>query len=154
MDLKNHRRMASQILKCGSNRVWIDPNRMDEVAEGVTREDIKLLIDDGVIGKRHARSNSRGRARARALARSKGRRSGPGRRKGAKGGRENRKESWMRKIRAQRARLRGYRGSGKIDKHTYRKLYGMASGGAFRDLSHMDLFIHSHRLWRNSNEKV
>lgn len=154
MDLRNHRRMASELLKCGSNRVWIDPNRMDEVAEAVTREDVKLLINDGLIKKGQIRSNSRGRARSRALAKAKGRRSGPGSRKGAKGGRESRKESWMRKIRAQRGKLRDYKESGRIDRHTYRRLYSMAGGGTFRDLSHMDLFISSHRLWRESDEKV
>jgi large subunit ribosomal protein L19e len=152
MDLRNHRRMASELLKCGSNRVWVDPNRMDEVAEAVTREDMKLLIDDGVIRKRPVRSNSRGSARARALARSKGRGSGPGSRKGAKGGREKRKKSWMKKVRAQRTRLRDYRDSGRLDRGTYRKLYAMASGGAFRDLAHLDLFISSHRLWRVNEE--
>lgn len=25
MDLKNQKRMAAEVLKCGENRVWIDP---------------------------------------------------------------------------------------------------------------------------------
>ena len=28
MDLKNQRRIAGELLDCGVNRVWIDPDRM------------------------------------------------------------------------------------------------------------------------------
>ena len=30
-DLRNQRRMAAEILKCGENRVWMNPDRLDEV---------------------------------------------------------------------------------------------------------------------------
>ena len=30
-DLRNQRRMASNILKCGANRVWMDNDRIDEI---------------------------------------------------------------------------------------------------------------------------
>ena len=34
MDLKNQKRMAAEILKCGESRVWIDPNRIEDAADG------------------------------------------------------------------------------------------------------------------------
>ncbi len=37
MDLKNQRRVASELLKCGENRVWIDPNRTEDATDAVPR---------------------------------------------------------------------------------------------------------------------
>lgn len=49
--LKMQRRIAAELLKCGENRVWIDPEKVDEVASAITREDIRRLIKEGVIRK-------------------------------------------------------------------------------------------------------
>ena len=43
-DLRNQQRMAADLLKCGKNRVWMDHDRIDEIAKAVTKEDIRLLI--------------------------------------------------------------------------------------------------------------
>ncbi len=37
MDLKNQKRMAAGILKCGGSRVKINPNRISDVADAITR---------------------------------------------------------------------------------------------------------------------
>ena len=63
VDLKNQRRMASEILKCDRDRVWLDPNRMDEIAEAVTRSDIRSLINSRAIVSKQRKGISRGRAR-------------------------------------------------------------------------------------------
>ncbi len=56
--LKMQRRIAADLLKCGENRVWIDPERIDDVATAITREDIRRLIHDASSG----RSPSKARA--------------------------------------------------------------------------------------------
>ena len=35
MQLTNQKRLAAKILKCGENRVWINPDYIDEVASSV-----------------------------------------------------------------------------------------------------------------------
>ena len=45
VNLTNQRRVAASILKCGVNRVWIDSNRTEDVANAVTREDIRNLME-------------------------------------------------------------------------------------------------------------
>jgi len=45
MNLGNQKRMAASILKCGINRVWMDPDRTEEATEAVTRNDIRGLIN-------------------------------------------------------------------------------------------------------------
>ena len=40
MSLNNQRRMAADVLKCGENRVWLDPDSSEEIAECITRSEI------------------------------------------------------------------------------------------------------------------
>ncbi len=97
--LKTQRRIAAELLKCGENRIWIDPERIEDVAAAITREDIKRLIHDGVIKKKPIKGQSRARARAFQEARKKGRHRGPGSKKGKKTARMGKKEVWMMTIR-------------------------------------------------------
>lgn len=138
VDVSYQRRIAASILKCGVNRVYIDPYRLEDVAEAVTREDVRRLIKEGVIGKKQARGISRGRARKRMIQKKKGRRRGPGSRRGAKYARYPRKKRWMNTIRALRRTLKTYRDEGVISPETYRKYYRQAGGGMFRSVSHMN----------------
>ncbi|MDY0266104.1 MAG: 50S ribosomal protein L19e [Methanimicrococcus sp.] len=140
-NLKNQRRMASQILDCGSDRVWIDPAKLEEVAEAITREDVRNLIADGTIKAKKVKGVSRGRARLVAEKRKYGHRKGPGSRKGAKGARTPSKELWMKKIRALRKRLKEMRADETLDKKTYCKLYRKAKGGEFRNVAHLEAQI-------------
>src|SRR5207249_2324175 len=113
-DLRNQRRMAAAILKCGRDRVWIDPDQIEDVASAVTRSDVRRLISSGSVVKLAARGVSRGRARVRDEDRKQGRRRGPGSRKGAKGARKPRKATWMNTIRALRDVLHTLRDEKKI----------------------------------------
>lgn len=146
VDLAIQKRLASEILGVGQTRVWIDPEKIEEVAKAITREDIRGLIEQGVIKRKPVRGISRGRARERALKRAKGRRRGHGSRKGAKGARSPSKEQWMKRIRALRKRLRELRDAGKITRGIYRKLYLKAKGGEFRSVAHLDAFLKSQSL--------
>jgi len=84
MNLKNQRRMAAQILKCGVNRVWIDPNRMEDVADAITRGDIRTQIASGAIKKLPKVGISKARRKHFKEQKEKGRRKGHGSRRGAK----------------------------------------------------------------------
>ncbi len=137
MDVKFQRRLAAEILKCGEERVWIDPNALDEVKEAVTREDIRMLIKRGLIQKKQKKGTSRVRANHIKMQKEKGRRKGPGSRKGKKYARYPRKLRWMKNIRAIRATLKELRDSGQIDRHTYRRFYLLAKGGTFRNKNHL-----------------
>jgi large subunit ribosomal protein L19e len=106
MDLTGKRKLAASLLKCGVGRVWIDPDRVEEVMDATTRADIRNLIRDGAIRKLQKRGVSRVRARHREQQKKKGRRRGVGSRKGAAKARLSKKSRWMTKIRAQRRSLR------------------------------------------------
>ncbi|WNY29387.1 hypothetical protein MmiEs2_16140 [Methanimicrococcus stummii] len=140
-NLKNQRRMASQVLDCGSDRVWLDPARMEEIGQAITREDIRGLIAEGAIKAKKVKGVSRGRARLVAEKRKYGHRKGPGSRKGKKGARTYSKGLWMKKIRALRRRLKEMRADETIDKTTYCKFYRKAKGGEFRNVAHLEAHI-------------
>ncbi|QLH78133.1 50S ribosomal protein L19e [Halosimplex rubrum] len=137
-DLSAQKRMASDVLDVGENKIWLDPERQGELAEAITREDIRELVDEGAIRAEAPKGNSRGRARERQEKRAYGHQKGQGSRKGTAGGRENQKEKWQSQIRAQREKLRELRDSDEISKSRYRELYDRASGGEFDSVADIE----------------
>ncbi|WP_049969857.1 50S ribosomal protein L19e [Haladaptatus cibarius] len=140
-DLSAQKRLAADVLDVGKNRVWFDPDAQGAIADAITREDIRELVDDGSIQAKDAKSNSRGRARERKAKRKYGHRKGPGTRKGKKGGRKDSKEEWQNQIRAQRRKLRELRSEGEITKSQYRDLYDKSKGGEFRSVQYLLNYI-------------
>lgn len=138
MNLKNQRRMAAIILKCGENRVWMDPNRLEDIEDSITRADVRTLIASGTIAAAAKKGISRGRARHVASQKAKGRGKGQGSRKGTANARKPSKKNWEQTIRALRRRLKEYRDSGKITKRIYRSYYMKSKGGMFRNVAHLD----------------
>jgi large subunit ribosomal protein L19e len=141
MDLKLQKRLASEILGVGIGKVYIDPDRMDDVKQAITRQDIRSLIRDGAIKKRPEKGSSRGRIRKRIVQRRKGRRKGPGHRKGTENARYPKKERWMGKVRAQRRFLKRMRDKEILPTFEYRKLYRRVKGGFFRSVAHLKLHM-------------
>ncbi len=137
VNVSYQRRMAAQILKCGLYRVWIDPDQVDEVAEAVTRGDVRRLICYRVIQKRQKQGVSRARTRKIAAQKAKGKRKGHGSRHGAKYARAPRKRTWIRLIRPLRDELKTLRADGKLDATTYRIYYRKARGNMFKSRAHL-----------------
>jgi large subunit ribosomal protein L19e len=133
--LSNQKRIAADVLNVGASRVWLNPDKLTDVANAITREDIRGLIKDGTVKSKQAQGVSRGRARGNAAKRKKGHRTGQGSRKGAKNARSPKKRLWMRKIRAQRRTLRDLRDDNALDRTTYRRMYRKAKGGEYRTVS-------------------
>ena len=148
VNLKRQRRMASEVLKIGENRVWIDPERVEDVEEAITRKEIRKLIHEGAIKAAPKKGVSRARARALHAKRKKGQRKGMGSRGGKKTARMPRKEAWQNRIRAIRAHLKDLRDRRIIQKNVYRRLYLLAKGGVFRDINHIEQYIEANRLRR------
>ena len=140
-DLSAQKRLAADELDIGVDRVWLDPEAQSELADAITREDIREQIEQGTIQAEDAESNSQGRARERAETRSYGHGTGAGTRKGQAGGRQDERDDWIQRIRAQRERLRELRDDGPLDSSQYRELYDKASGGEFEDVRRLDSYV-------------
>ncbi len=127
-DLRYVKRVAAEVAGVGVSRVRLDPGKLVEIGEAVTREDVRKMISLGFIRITPKRGVSRARVR-------RGRRRGPGRRKGGKYSRLSRKRRWINKIRALRRELKKLRDSGKISRADYRKIYRRL--GMYSSVSHL-----------------
>lgn len=146
MNLTTQKRLAASILKVGLNRVWIDPEQMEEVSMAMTRDAVRQLINNGAIKAKPQKGISSYRSKKIAQQKAKGKRKGRGSIKGAKKARNPKKKAWMTTIRALRRDLKEMRDADEIDATTYRKLYKMAKGGAFRSKSYMKTYARDHDL--------
>ena len=146
MKLSTQKRLAANVMKVGVSRVWIDPQFEDEVSLAITRDDIRRLVDERAIQRKHATGVSRGRARYVLQQKRKGQRKGPGTKKGSARAKLTGKDRWMMKIRPMRKELKKLRNEGKISAKTYRELYLKAKGNAFRNTAHLKTHISEHRL--------
>jgi len=147
-NLKSQRRLAAQILKVGQNRVWINPERMDDVETAITREEVKKLIHEKVILSLPEAGVSRSRAKAVQEKKRMGRRKGAGSRTGTGHAKVSKKEAWMSKIRSLRKRLRELKASRIITENTYRKVYAIAGSGKFESVAELERYLKAHDLWR------
>jgi len=107
--LKLQKRLAASVMKCGKNKVWLDPNEINEIANANSRQNIRKLIKDGLVIKKPVAVHSRSRVRDNTEARRKGRHTGMGKRKGTKDARMPQKEMWMKRMRVLRRLLKRYR---------------------------------------------
>jgi len=148
LSLKSQRRLAAEILKVGEGRVWIDPNRIEDVEAAITREEIRTLVHEGVIHSLPKKGVSRARARVLQEKKRKGLRRGPGIKSGSARARVSKKQAWMKKVRPLRKKLRELKASRAITESVYRQLYNMAGSGVFESTADLERYIRTRGLGR------
>lgn len=148
MSTKSQRRLAATILGIGVNRVWIDPERLEDVEAAITRSEIKKLIHEGAIKASPEKGQSRHRANLIRSKKASGRRRGPGTKKGSAYSTRMRKRVWMIRIRSLRNRLRMLKSRRLITANSYRILYKKSKGGEFKSLAELERYIAEQGLRR------
>ena len=62
VNLRKKRELISRVLGVGLNRVRFEPDKLDDISDAITREDIRSLVKKGTIWTVKLRGISRSRA--------------------------------------------------------------------------------------------
>lgn len=153
MNLRNKKRIVQSMFDVGRKRIWIDPNKLKEVKEAITKSDMNSLVKKGIIVIKQIHGQSRARIRKADAQYVKGRSHGIGSRKGASNARLPRKLQWMIKIRNQKELLKSLRDKSSISRKNYRILYKKAKGGFFRSRRHIEIYLSERNLMEKNDNK-
>ena len=154
MKLTVQKRLAASILNCSPKRVVFHSERLDEIKEAITREDIRGLIAVGAIIREPKRGISRVRANKRLVQYRKGRRKGKGSQKGKATARLPSKTEWIAKVRLQRAFLADLKEKKLLAPTTIREMYKKIKGGYFRNKRHVKLYLEERKLFQKKDKNV
>ena len=146
MKLTNQKKIAAGILKVGVNRIIFNEDRLKDIKEAITKEDIRALIKEKAISSKPIKGISSFRSKKNKAQKRKGRRKGTGSRKGSRGARIPRKKEWMAKVRTQRKLIKLLKEKKLIISKTYNVLYRKIKGNTFRSRKHIKLFLDEHNL--------
>lgn len=147
MELNKVKTLASKVMKIGRNKVKI--NDSEAAREVMTRADVREKINQEVITKKPKKGTSKGRSREKKEKKKKGRMKGRGSKKGAKKAQQNPKREWIKKVRAQRKKLREVKPD--LKEGEYRKLYKRIKGGHFKSKKQLTKYIEEKNLMKEGD---
>jgi large subunit ribosomal protein L19e len=154
MDLSSQKRIAGEILKCSTKRVFFDNEHLDQIKEAITKQDMRELINANIVQKKQIKGISRVRANKIVEQKKKGRRQGAGSRRGKKTARVSKKEAWMAKVRVQRKFLKGLKEKEMVSIKMFRELYLKSKGGFFRSVRHIKYYMKDKGLFEDGKQKT
>lgn len=136
VNIRKKRELIARILGVGVNRVRFEPDKLDDVADSITRENMRTLINNGTIWTIKPKGTSTARAKAKLAVRRK-RGTSTGSKKGKKSARTGKKQVYVKKIRAMRYHLKVLKDRNDITRGIYWNLYRKVNGGQVRSLAHL-----------------
>ena len=105
VNIKKKRELVARILGVGSNRIRFEPDRLEDVGDSITRDNIRSLVNSGAIWTVQRRGTSRGRsADKKSVWKVHGK--GPGSKKGKRTARVGKKEVYVVRVRSMRYHLK------------------------------------------------
>lgn len=136
VNIKKKRELVARILGVGANRIRFEPDRLEDVGDSITRENIRSLVDGGAIWTVQRRGTSRGRSvDKKSVWKIHGK--GQGSKKGKRTARVGKKEVYVVKVRSMRYHLRVLKERKDITNEIYWNLYKKVNGGQVRSLAHL-----------------
>lgn len=129
MNLAKKKLLATKVLKVGKARVIFDENRLDEIKEAITKQDIKDLYKSGVIKIRERKGRKKVEKR---------KKRGEGKRKKIL---KNRKENYVIITKKLRKHIKELKKQGRIDKKIYQDLRKKISAKRFASKTQLKEFL-------------
>ena len=140
VNLKAKKRLASRVTGVGVHRIKFDSDHLDDVADAITRENIRSLITANTIQIRPFTGTSRGRAQKKKDQKKK-RGTGQGSKQGRKGARVGKKEVYVAKVRSLRRLLKIAKDRKEITNPEFWALYKKIGGNTVRNKAHLRLLM-------------
>ena len=136
VNLRAKKRLVARIMGVGANRVKFDSDHLDDIADAITRGNIRSLISANTIKIKPIVGTSRGRAQLKKIQKHK-RGIKQGSKKGTRGARSDKKEVYVKKVRALRHILKVSKDRKDITNKEFWELYKKVGGNTVRNKAHL-----------------
>lgn len=140
VNLRTKKRLVSRVTGVGLARIKFDSEKTDDIADAITRDNIRGLITAGAITIKASGGTSRGRSKFKKMQKKK-RGTTTGSKKGRKGARVGKKEVYVKKVRALRYRLKVAKDRKEITNPEFWSLYRKVGGNTVRNIAHLRTLI-------------
>ena len=140
VNLHAKKQLASRIVGVGVHRIRFDSEHLDDIADAITRDDIRSLITANTISVKSFKGTSRGRAKIKKIQKSK-RGATQGSKKGRKGARVGKKTVYVNKVRALRYILKIAKDRKEITNNVFKIVYKKIRGNTIRNKAHLRTVI-------------
>ncbi len=140
VNLNAKKRLASRVTGVGIHRIKFDSDHLDDIADAITRENIRSLITANTIKIKPFVGTSRGRAQFKKDQRNK-RGTTQGSKQGRKGARVGKKEVYVAKVRSLRRLLKIAKDRKDLTNLEFWALYKKVGGNTVRNKAHLRLLM-------------
>lgn len=149
VNLKAKKRLVSRITGVGMHRVKFDADHLDDIADAITRANIRSLITANTIKIKSITGTSKGRAHQKKAQRNK-RGTTQGSKQGRKGARVGKKQVYVAKIRALRRLLKIAKDREELTNPEFWALYKKVGGNTVRNKAHLRTLMEETIARRNN----
>jgi len=136
VNLKAKKRLASRVTGVGIHRIKFDADHLDDIADAITRANIRSLITANTIRIKSFTGTSRGRAQRKKDQKNK-RGTTQGSKHGKKGARVGKKEVYVAKVRSLRRLLKIAKDRKDLTNPEFWALYKKVGGNTVRNKAHL-----------------
>ncbi len=136
VNLKAKKRLAARVTGVGIHRIRFDTDHLDDIADAITRENIRSLITANTIKIKSFTGTSKGRAHDKKAQKNK-RGTTQGSKQGRKGARVGKKEVYVAKVRALRRLLKIAKDRKDLTNTEFWALYKKVGGNTVRNKAHL-----------------
>lgn len=140
INLRAKKRLASRVTGVGMHRIKFDSEKLDDVADAITRQNIRSLITANIIRIDPVGGTSKGRSEYKKMQKTK-RGKKEGSKQGRKGARVGKKEVYVKKVRSLRRILKIAKDRKEITNPEFWSIYSKVNGNTVRNKAHLRQII-------------